>query len=246
VCVVLAALIGRQWATLTDREGQRRIDDPDDLVRFEVQAALERGVWVIPVLVDGAEPLRRQQLPAELHKLARLNALELSYGCYEYDAGRLLDFIQRVLAAAPGAAATPGATGAHDAEPERQPARSQQQPAAPDMIETMLRRLEPSRSASPYLRDTVAELQAMGYELSLPKPHPKTGQLEKYIKVIDPASPMPAVAYMRPGFLIFSRTSDQDVLRRLPGAIPRDKGDVKFAIDGQHELDAARNVRHKR
>jgi len=102
-CTVLVALIGRQWVTLADKEARRRIDDPDDLVRFEVQVALERGVRVIPVLVDGAEPLRRQQLPAELHKLARLNALELSYGRYDYDAGRLIDLIHRVLAATSGA-----------------------------------------------------------------------------------------------------------------------------------------------
>jgi hypothetical protein len=101
-CAVLVALIGRQWATLADEEGHRRLDNPDDYVRFEIQAALERGVRVIPVLVDGARPLRQQQLPAELHKLARLNALELSYGRYEYDAGRLLDLIQQVLAAASG------------------------------------------------------------------------------------------------------------------------------------------------
>jgi TIR domain len=99
-CAVLVALIGRQWVTLADDEGQRRIDDPDDLVRFEVQTALERGVRVVPVLVDGARPLRQQQLPPELHKLARLNALELSYGRYEYDANQLLDLVQRVLAAA--------------------------------------------------------------------------------------------------------------------------------------------------
>jgi TIR domain len=100
--VVLVALIGRQWATLVDEQGQRRLDDPDDLVRFEVQMALEQGVRVIPVLVDGARPLRQQQLPSELSKLARFNALEVSYGRYDYDAGRLLDLIERVLAAAPG------------------------------------------------------------------------------------------------------------------------------------------------
>jgi len=117
-CAVLVALIGRQWATLTDEEGQRRIDDPDDLVRFEVQAALERGVRVIPVLVDGARPLKRQQLPAELQKLARLNALELTYGRYEYDAGQLLKLIQRVLAAPPETAAAPIHAGGHDAQPD--------------------------------------------------------------------------------------------------------------------------------
>jgi TIR domain/WD domain, G-beta repeat len=97
---VMVALIGSQWATVSDEQGRRRLDDPDDYVRFEVQTALERGVRVIPVLLDNARPLRQQQLPAELHKLARLNALELSYGRYQYDSGRLLELIQRVLAAA--------------------------------------------------------------------------------------------------------------------------------------------------
>jgi TIR domain len=120
-CSVLVALIGRQWATLADEEGRRRLDNPDDLVRFEVQAALERGVRVIPVLVDGARPIRPQQLPAELQKLARLNALELSYSRYQYDADRLLNLLQRILATAPGtgrqslAAASVGAfTEPHD------------------------------------------------------------------------------------------------------------------------------------
>ena len=99
-CTVLVALIGHRWATVTDEEGHRRLDNLDDYVRFEVQTALERGVRVIPVLVDGAKPLRQQQLPSELQKLARLNALELTYGRYDYDANRLLDTIQRVLAAA--------------------------------------------------------------------------------------------------------------------------------------------------
>jgi len=58
-CAVLVALIGPQWATLTDEEGHRRLDAPHDYVRFEVQAALERGVRVIPVLVHGARPLRQ-------------------------------------------------------------------------------------------------------------------------------------------------------------------------------------------
>ena len=69
-CAVLVALIGRQWLTLTDEEGHRRLDNPDDLVRFEVQTALDRGVRVIPVLVDGARPLRQHELPTDLSKLA--------------------------------------------------------------------------------------------------------------------------------------------------------------------------------
>ena len=99
-CMVLVALIGRQWATLADEEGRRRLDNPDDYVRFEVQAALERGVRVFRCWSMAPDRSDKQQLPAELEKLARLNALELSYGRYEYDADRLLNLIQRLLAAA--------------------------------------------------------------------------------------------------------------------------------------------------
>jgi chaperonin GroEL len=115
-CAVLIALIGRQWATLTDEEGHRRLDNSDDYVRFEVEAALGRGVRVIPVLVDGARPLRQQQLPSELQRLARLNALELSYGRYEYDADRLLDLIRRVLAPAASTGTEPHPPSTADAE----------------------------------------------------------------------------------------------------------------------------------
>ena len=69
-CAVLVAWIGRQWATLADEQGHPRLYNPNDFMRFEIQRALQRGVRVIPVLVDGARPLRQEQLPAELHELA--------------------------------------------------------------------------------------------------------------------------------------------------------------------------------
>jgi hypothetical protein len=101
-CVVLVALIGRGWLTATDDEGHCRLDDPDDCVRFEIRTAMERCVRVIPVLVDGAKAPRQQQLPAHLGQLARLNALEMSYGRFEYDESRLMAVIGRVLGAAAG------------------------------------------------------------------------------------------------------------------------------------------------
>lgn len=101
-CAVLVALIGRDWLAITDEDGCRRLDNPDDYVRFEIRTALERCVRVIPVIVDGAKAPRQQQLPADLCKLARLNALEMSYSRYEYDETRLMAIIQRVLASGTG------------------------------------------------------------------------------------------------------------------------------------------------
>src|SRR5215472_941437 len=53
-CEVLVAVIGPAWLTVTDGRGQRRLDDPDDIVRLEIGAALSRDVRVIPILVEGA------------------------------------------------------------------------------------------------------------------------------------------------------------------------------------------------
>src|SRR5512132_1517315 len=43
-CEVLLAIIGPTWLTATDEDGQRRLDDPDDIVRIEIAAALERDI----------------------------------------------------------------------------------------------------------------------------------------------------------------------------------------------------------
>ncbi|MBK7493360.1 MAG: toll/interleukin-1 receptor domain-containing protein [Nitrosomonas sp.] len=47
-------LIGPRWLDIAEANGQRRLDDPDDWVRLEIAALLERGIRVIPVLVGGA------------------------------------------------------------------------------------------------------------------------------------------------------------------------------------------------
>jgi tetratricopeptide (TPR) repeat protein len=101
-CAVLVALIGAKWLTVTDDDGRRRLDNPGDYVRYEIRTALKRGVRVIPVLVDGATAPQPKQLPGDLQKLARLNALEMSYTRLDYDATRLVDVIRRVLEAEAG------------------------------------------------------------------------------------------------------------------------------------------------
>ena len=100
-CRVLVALIGARWLSVRDEQGHRRLDNPDDFVRFEIRTALKRRVRLIPVLVDGATMPQRQDLPDDLAKLARLNALQMSYERYEYDESRLIAIIGRVLAAGP-------------------------------------------------------------------------------------------------------------------------------------------------
>ncbi len=97
-CAVLLAVIGDRWLVAADDNGRRRLDDPGDFVRLEIEAALARGVRVIPVLVDGARVPRPDQLPASLATLARRQAAELSHSRSSSDLTSLLNVLDRALA----------------------------------------------------------------------------------------------------------------------------------------------------
>jgi TIR domain len=99
-CDVLLALIGERWLRLTHPNGRLRLNDPGDFVRLEIETALARDVRVIPILVEGAQMPRTDELPASLAGLTRRQALELSPGRFEFDTRRLLMTLDRTIAEA--------------------------------------------------------------------------------------------------------------------------------------------------
>jgi hypothetical protein len=102
-CRLLIAVLGPRWATVQDADGRRRLDDPADFIRVEIEAGLRReDVRVVPVLVHGARMPRAEELPPELADLARRNALELSDARWSYDVDRLASTADRLLVRAPG------------------------------------------------------------------------------------------------------------------------------------------------
>jgi hypothetical protein len=95
---VLLALIGTGWLTATNEDGHRRLDDPDDIVRLEIEAALERGIRVIPVLAEGMTMPQRQDLPNSLARLVSRNAMRLSHESFRSDVARLIESLAEFLA----------------------------------------------------------------------------------------------------------------------------------------------------
>ncbi|MCL4878322.1 MAG: FHA domain-containing protein [Anaerolineae bacterium] len=74
-CDVLLAIIGRHWLDIKDENGNRRLDDPGDFVRIEIESGLQRdSCLVIPVLVDNAILPRADALPTDLRELTFKNA----------------------------------------------------------------------------------------------------------------------------------------------------------------------------
>jgi len=97
-CRLLVAVMGPHWTSTQDAHGRRRLDDPADFIRVEVETGLRRPeVRVVPVLVQGARMPDADELPASLADLARLNALEVSDPRWRHDVDRLTSTVERVL-----------------------------------------------------------------------------------------------------------------------------------------------------
>ena len=94
-CSVLLALIGPRWLAAEGDAG-RRLDDPQDWVRLEIEAAIKRGVRIIPVLVDGARMPSAHELPPSLQGLVRRQAVTLSPA--SLDTRRLVSVLETALA----------------------------------------------------------------------------------------------------------------------------------------------------
>src|SRR5437762_9150112 len=69
-CRLVIAVIGPEWLEVTNDEGRRRLDDPNDLVRIELATALERKQSVITVLISNATMPDKDVLPHDLANLA--------------------------------------------------------------------------------------------------------------------------------------------------------------------------------
>src|SRR5215468_2314132 len=76
---VLLAIIGEQWLEVREH-GRRRLDDPHDYVRREIEMAFTRGIPVIPVLIDRTPMPPVEVLPPTLAQLVECQAIRIDPG----------------------------------------------------------------------------------------------------------------------------------------------------------------------
>ena len=76
-CDFVLAIIGDHWLDARDDTGRRRLDDPQDFVRAEIESALEQDIPVIPLLVRGAQMPEAENLPASLRTLVYKNGIPI-------------------------------------------------------------------------------------------------------------------------------------------------------------------------
>ncbi|HAF53807.1 MAG TPA: TIR domain-containing protein [Thauera sp.] len=101
-------VIGPGWLAAA-ADGRRRLDQPDDFVRRQVESALASGKPVVPILVGGAAMPDAAALPPALRGLANRQALVMGDASWAADLARLQTVLAQWLEA-PAAAPAPRRT----------------------------------------------------------------------------------------------------------------------------------------
>lgn len=115
-CEILLAVIGRNWLSGTGRN-TGHLRDPNDFVRLEIATALKRDIRVIPILVQRASMPKPEELPEDLVKLSRRNAVELSDLRWQNDVHDLIGDMEGILDKQDEAKSQAAKTEAIEAEP---------------------------------------------------------------------------------------------------------------------------------
>jgi hypothetical protein len=108
-CDVMLAIIGKHWIDSHDSTGARRLDDPNDFVRIEIEAGLKQGKRVIPVLMGEAQMPHPDELPDAIKQLAWRHAVRLTHERFSTDAQGFIKALQREFGGAKGLSREPWA-----------------------------------------------------------------------------------------------------------------------------------------
>jgi hypothetical protein len=98
----MVCLIPEGWLEAKDEKGGRRLDNPNDFVRFEIARAFARTIPVLPLRLDGASIPDTSELPLNLQQLAFQQAMLLRRESFDDDGDRIARRLKDLIAHAKG------------------------------------------------------------------------------------------------------------------------------------------------
>ena len=79
------------------RTASGALANSDDFVRIEIGTALKRGIRVIPILLEGTQVPKADQLPDDLKELALRTGLDVRHASFNEDMERLIRELKGTL-----------------------------------------------------------------------------------------------------------------------------------------------------
>lgn len=150
VCLVL---IGPHWLSSASERGLRRLDDPSDRVRIEIEQAFALGLTVIPVLLDETPMPIANNLPLSIVDLTRVQAIRLRNDPdFSHDVSRLTAAIERAFQTSSPVSGTPVShADQFPSQSEQSPLLTQTTPPSAVPVQKPSASNVPSQSAGTYL-----------------------------------------------------------------------------------------------
>ena len=96
-CDVMLVMVGRGWLSAASDEGERRLDNPEDFIRLEIESAIQLDKLVIPVLINKTDMPRASELPTTLKPFARFQAVRLTQERVRADMSGIANHISQAL-----------------------------------------------------------------------------------------------------------------------------------------------------
>ena len=94
----MVSLIPKGWAAVADETGARRLDNPDDFVRFEIARAFSRRIPLVPLLLDGASMPGVAELPLNLVQLSFQQGMLLRGESFDDDGDKIARRLKELIA----------------------------------------------------------------------------------------------------------------------------------------------------
>jgi len=91
----IIVLMGPNWLSIANPDGKTRLEAKDDWVSQEIITAIEKGIQLFPVLIEGTVLPRKHELPERLASLLNYNAITISDRNWDADVlglGRIISF----------------------------------------------------------------------------------------------------------------------------------------------------------
>lgn len=98
VCLIL---IGSNWNEVDKGTNKPRMFNFDDWVRIEIELAINNGLVVIPVLINGAKLPYKSEIPDSIWKIYERNAIEVETNKWEIYGDKLVNELKPIIPATP-------------------------------------------------------------------------------------------------------------------------------------------------
>lgn len=82
---IVLPLIGEEWLYAEGRSGERRLEDPQDFVRLELELSLQAKKRIIPILLNETLMPAAETLPRSICQLTRYHAFRLRHETFKRD-----------------------------------------------------------------------------------------------------------------------------------------------------------------